>query len=98
MSSPLIEQQEKMPEQPSFTPGPWHVESNKWDDIGVDDARGNFICTMHALDVATNTANARLIAAAPDMLAALRRVVRDDFESEDVLEICRAAIAKAEGK
>lgn len=43
-------------------------------------------------------ANARLIAAAPEMLAALHGIFTDwDGEPEDMLEV-RAAIAKAEGK
>ena len=43
-------------------------------------------------------ANARLIAAAPDMLAALKRMIFDwDGEPEDIAE-AQAAIRKAEGE
>jgi len=54
-----------------------------------------------------NEATARLIAAAPDMLAVLKRlvddpVVRVDAEDEErfaaILDSAHAAIAKAEGK
>jgi hypothetical protein len=46
----------------------------------------------------TSESNAPLIAAAPDMLAALKYIA--DFEPEHLRlrEIARAAIAKAEGK
>ena len=42
------------------------------------------------------SANARLIAAAPELLAALKTVLRDGCGGWD--EMVRAAIAKAEGK
>lgn len=61
------------------TPGPWkadeyfHVSANGRDvaDIRI------FACNGYALDTIERTANARLIAAAPDMLAALK----DELES-----------------
>jgi len=51
-------------------------------------------CEMHAHD--EFKANARLIAAAPDLLAALRALVHPMASDED-LDAARAAIAKAEG-
>jgi len=50
-------------------------------------------------DQREHEANARLIAAAPDMLAALKRVERDLTigVSSDPLQVIRAAIAKAAG-
>lgn len=56
------------------TPGPWRVDIGELSgcvEVGVNDAQGNFICTMHGIPPTANQANARLIAAAPDMLAAL---------------------------
>ena len=84
------------------TPGPWITgDASIW---ALDD------CEFHAIvdcplnqtcrDTETAWANARLIAAAPDLLAALE-VVReymdhaaDQFSYEDIVQI-RAAIAKA---
>jgi hypothetical protein len=58
------------------TPGPWTVPVAYWADI--EGADGTQIATLHsdgdvdgAPDAFTAQANARLIAAAPDMLAAL---------------------------
>lgn len=54
------------------TPGPWIIE----DDTDIIDQNGTFIATTHdpASDIGTarEYANARLIAAAPDLLAALK--------------------------
>ena len=49
-------------------------------------------------DEAECTANAHLIAAAPDMADALETVVRDMTAAPWVLEECRAALAKARGE
>lgn len=43
-------------------------------------------------------ANARLIAAAPDLLAALRQLDNGSKYSAEVCNIARAAIAKAQGR
>ena len=61
--------------------------------MGADDVEyygGHLICES------VNEANARLIAAAPDLLEALKTIVShcDKYS----LEKARAAIAKAEGK
>lgn len=66
-----------MPEQPAgFTPGPWAVHNNigKKSELGiVADAAPCVIVTMHGTKEwpAITRANARLIAAAPDLLAAV---------------------------
>jgi hypothetical protein len=86
--------------KPLHTPGPWAIA--EWPD-----AKGNFIVRTDAPDAKPFVAalvpfpsglpNARLIAAAPDMLAALRQLsgmlLPDDPRSATI----RAAIAKAEG-
>lgn len=92
------------------TPGPWQI----WAEItaisrnpctGHTISRGDdvFICDA----VGTSAANARLIAAAPDLLAALRQAYSvlmdgkpdeaDDYKAE-AREAARAAIAKATGQ
>jgi len=59
-----------------------------WDMPGAGEIEG----TQEAI------ANARLIAAAPDLLEALEKIVFDwDGEPEDMID-ARAAIAKAKGK
>jgi len=84
------------------TPGPWYVDcQNESAAIGyraIVDGDGYTVCNPSPM----GQANARLIAAAPDLLAALE-VVReymdhaaDQFSYEDIVQI-RAAIAKAKG-
>ena len=81
------------------TPGPWHVDL--YDATGVDDVDGYRIAITGFGEDDTDQANARLIAAAPDMLAALRELVRKaDFGEPvpdwlNVWDEARAAIAKA---
>lgn len=95
------------------TPGPWHVYDA--DDFIVAAGDGFSICDCqpgNPIDVsdAQAVANARLIAAAPTMLAALEFIERacepGTDQSDDELELfvvrvrelARIAIAKAEGK
>jgi hypothetical protein len=84
------------PSQSRHTPGPWNVE---YDGPSLP------IITSHTLWfeivalVRTNETDAHLIAAAPELLAALKEwaaLTRE--ESFDLLERTHAAIAKAEGK
>jgi hypothetical protein len=98
----------------SHTPGPWTLSPcDDSSDIaihGYNDGQhqwiGDVVCdsdSWHATD-ANRNANAMLIAAAPDMLAALRTIVNDSPEpGEDAVltvdgynQAC-AAIAKATG-
>jgi len=85
----------------NHTPGPWNIEP--------DDERGGWFIRYYAETVAyvppsANT-DARLIAAAPDLLAALQEVVGHLWSIEDVSghdwdgtkDLARAAIAKAKG-
>ena len=87
-------------------PGPWTVEEIL--DSRTFDAECAQVRLVHAPggdiayvahystdgDVARQTANARLIAAAPEMLAMLKRVLGSQWTGDDV----RAVIAKAEGR
>lgn len=84
------------------TPGPWHVSG---EDVGRAQhylhigAKSSPMVLASMNEIHTNTpANARLIAAAPELLEALQRAVHwhDQLSSFD-LDRMRAAIAKATG-
>ena len=90
------------------TPGPWHLSecAGQTTDAGICAESG-----LHITDVGgygmrddQNEANARLIAAAPELLAALECLVAVGNPSADPLvmfaatEKARAAIAKALGQ
>ncbi len=105
---------ESQSEQPAHTPGPWQVW--KQDACKVQAATGmvivDFGIECHRLKRGVNEAkaNARLIAAAPELLDALRGCVvkYEDFRDSqpvdmrrpepDFIKIARHALAKAEGK
>jgi hypothetical protein len=90
----------------AFTPGPWQfapTHGNMRDKyiqpFGVCEAsKENLICGCFG-DVAGGEdvaeANARLIAAAPDLLAALQEVVAIADRKTDAFDRARAALAKA---
>ena len=95
----------------SHTPGPWRIifggfESDDGFGIGTDNAAASRVkvtaecwpCTIidqqHRAEL---SANARLIAAAPDLLAALVGVVRVADRATVEFDAARAAIAKAKG-
>jgi len=63
------------------------------EDNGFNAVNGMMICQMRDIDAAA----AHLIAAAPDLLRALRSLVHPMASDED-LDAARAAIAKAEGE
>jgi hypothetical protein len=87
------------------TPGPWVIEGDVAalpDDIGV-----GIVNRKHDGDdwdvamVHSSAANARLIAAAPDLLAALKALLdKADLNdwNQEAYEAAEAAIAKAEGR
>jgi hypothetical protein len=68
----------------------------------VMDANGERVADCRNEDVgdeARDAANARLIAAAPELLAALKQTLDNcKFWCDDFKDAVRAAIAKAEGK
>src|SRR5688500_2102326 len=98
------------------TPGPWFVERGtivRYDrEANPSHWRSPAVChtgMTHGMGVAglEDEANARLIAAAPDLLAALREVGRLRLATSEgslrvradrMWEIARQAIAKAEGR
>ena len=81
----------------NHTPGPWKHDEN-WGLIKYGKTE---ICALHS----GNEANAHLIAAAPDLLSALRFLLADYIaingekltESSVPIDMAMAAIAKAEG-
>lgn len=81
------------------TPGPW--TRNRHDDI--HDANGDLVCGACGPEAADQEANARLIAAAPDLLAALSAAFIHERPSSPATkpawwDLAAAAIAKAEGR
>lgn len=86
----------------SHTPGPWHV-----DGVEIIADGGRCIVWELGQSLEDRTADAALIAAAPDLLAALKTIAANsDEENEwDAVEklhanlaAAEAAIAKAEGR
>lgn len=99
------------------TPGPWHFDDGGDGDLEIWSAA--YHPTMPLCSVgnygpagpsSTDNANARVIAAAPELLEACERVLKESVRVEydedgpacaemayEVLEVVRAAIAKAEG-
>lgn len=89
----------------AYTPGPW--EANRHGDHWQIDAAMDAVATTHFCYAQEREANARLIAAAPDMLAALKAALAiapvnaddgDDPEQSEAWAAVRGAIAKAEGR
>jgi hypothetical protein len=84
------------------TPGPWQI--NQFDAEQVCDADGEnrgcgAIATLHGTRAEIN-ANARLIAAAPELLAVLMKLRRGDLHQRvrPLFDEAQAAIAKAMGE
>ena len=93
------------------TPGTWiakrmrNGETNG--DFDIDSVSGHFIAeSIGGMDIEEEEANAHLIAAAPELLDALKQIERLSREADSNLvdvramlgDIARDAIAKAEGE
>ena len=77
----------------------WVVHHFPPGQILIRDAQyGHNIATVAVLGVAMAEANARLIAAAPDMLVALHAILDDLEAGLNISLIAKTAIAKAEGR
>lgn len=79
------------------TPGPWNASG-----FNIETATANYLIQGHSMVKAEELrANARLIAAAPEMLEALGRALdrlqHVEGNQEDIIEILNDAIAEAEG-
>lgn len=91
----------------SHTPGPWHSLALGTHVRAADHSGIAKLATRNG-NADEQAANARLIAAAPDMLEALReawdqfeqmeKMFRDDLEFMGALSAVRAAVAKAEAQ
>ncbi len=91
------------------TPGPWHWNgiATIWNTRGnVGEVEREVIIAQVVTDYVNRThvepipvieANARLIAAAPELLAALEEVVRISDRKHNAWDAAHAAIAKAKG-
>jgi len=89
------------------TPGPWQIWPGNISSVSVRGGPNAFAvcaCRLKGPDGRTTgdtiregKADARLIAAAPDMLEALRVIALHPYSDPALIKIARAAIAKAEG-
>lgn len=86
------------------TPGPWKVDNRSKSELRVitdypDETFIADLCLSGAPEdeIEQVRANARLIAAAPELLAALKQLVNDNLNQANC-DIAEAAIAKAEGR
>jgi len=86
------------------TPGPWEIVEREQDTpriVGPDGQADVAILGTGAHTTEEEEANARLIAAAPDMLEALKYIVAwkpKDWNPETARDMATAAISKAEGR
>jgi hypothetical protein len=88
------------------TPGPWHIEREDSPDAEWSRRFPTIIADEYEVvgnegfygDLETDMANARLIAAAPDLLEALEFVIRGVPDTWEGVQKARAAIAKATGE
>lgn len=89
-----------------FTPGPWYAMAGQGpisDQAAVFDEGDDLIADCRPIDddvrsVEENQANARLIAAAPDLYAALEGVIAVADRRTVEFDAARAALAKARGE
>ena len=75
------------------TPGPWEVD-DRLITAQCSDDDGEYVEVVAQAHV---PANARLIASAPELLAALERIAELSYDSE-ATRVAREAIAKARGE
>lgn len=72
------------------TSGPWTASPRQ-------DGLYNIYAGPHDVALCVRPSNAALIAAAPDLLAALQSMLEGNHNQQDVRESARAAITKATG-
>ena len=83
--------------QHKHTPAPWRASPSDAPEQGVYGC-GYRVAQMTGGEIGRDAANARLIAAAPDLLAALEMaLIWLDYEGKYDVQGIRAAIAKATG-
>lgn len=84
---------------PKHTEGPWHVWNEQFPRIGP--THNCTVAGVFACPVGDQQANAKLLAAAPEMLEALKSAMQclDDFVGDGpTYRMVKEAIAKAEGR
>lgn len=85
----------------THTPGPWSVDPEGTYVNCIEGPSGTVLCVVHNIETAEGQANARLIAAAPELLAALEDIVRQctlrDGRQTLGAALAQAAINKAKG-
>ena len=77
------------------TPGPWMADSH-YPSVSAPTAPNLSLCNDHAIPMSERLANARLIAAAPDLLEALRWTARALDHDHPAAVKARAAIKAVE--
>jgi len=97
-----VRQMEQGSSTMSATPGPWRVVTNPHApaNFAVEAENGEYIGNV---GVGFSESDARLIAAAPELLESLKSLMHglDDYwqdQNPDAVAAARAAIAKAEGR
>ena len=98
-------------EQLSISPTPWmHTPADEYTHAGIDDANGDGVGETYQAarkDETAETANARLIAAAPELYEALYKITKEQECGQDcmkytnhgcVIKECKAALVKAAGE
>ena len=89
------------------TPGPWRIEGGRLSEKEIAGANGHNVIDLKYPATEVSMADAALIAAAPELLEALRvayrslgvAAIRDDADRRaSALDVIRAAILKAEGR
>jgi hypothetical protein len=88
----------KTKEQTKWTAGPWVDDGHDGKDTQIVNSKwGEIARVVYNGDVSQRAANARLIAAAPDLLAACEKILSDPYTTCCCADIVRTAIAKARG-
>jgi hypothetical protein len=84
------------------SPGPWTTDEVWVREVATDNMVADCMGD-DSIDAATARANARLVAAAPDLLEACRGMVWlydegwNERRLKEYIAVCRAAVAKMEG-
>ena len=96
-------------EQLGISPSPWkHTPADEYTHAGIDDANGHGVGETYEIagkDETAETANARLIAAAPKLYEACYEMLRYYYEQNKnttvfntALELMKQAVAEAAGE
>ena len=96
-------------EQLGISPAPWrHTPADEWTHAGIDDANGRGVSETSEIagkDETAETANARLISAAPKLYEACYEMLRYYYEQNTnttvfntALELMKQAVAEAAGE